>query len=125
MHTRPRFAEHEFRKARRSEPEKSCVRIARGYGLVAVRNDTIAFGSAEDHWLWFTDEQFDAFQRGIRSGVTTRLCISISPRPDGLYTMRDTGKRPSAPHLVFTAPEIAAFLEGIHQHEFDACTVTT
>jgi hypothetical protein len=67
--TRPTFDEHEFRKAKISDPDRNCVRVARRDGWVELRDDKTAFGAPGDHRLRFTDEQFDAYQAGVRVRV--------------------------------------------------------
>ncbi|GAA2801956.1 DUF397 domain-containing protein [Saccharopolyspora taberi] len=116
--TPPPFAEHDFRKATRSEPEKSCVRVARRGGWVEMRDDKTTFGAADDHRLVFTAEQFDAFLSATRLGETSGLCLEITRRADGNYTFRHSAE-PTV-ELVFTEAEVDAFRDGIDKHEFDA-----
>lgn len=118
--TRPTFAEHEFRKATRSDPDKDCVRVARSNGWVEVRDDKMPFGAPNDLRLVFTDQQFDAYLTAERSGDTTGRCIEISRRLDGLYSLRSTVLQSSgARELLFTEREIVAFRDGVARGEFD------
>ncbi|GAA1245091.1 hypothetical protein GCM10009676_33750 [Prauserella halophila] len=113
----PSFAEVEFRKATRSEPDKECVRVARRDGWVELRDDKTVFGAAEDQRLVFTAEEFDAYLAGARAGEPEGLCLEMVRRTDGTYVFR---RRGGAVELVFTAAEVAAFQDGIVKHEFDA-----
>lgn len=116
----PTFAEHEFRKATRSDPYKDCVRVARRDGWVEVRDDKTAFGAPDDVRLVFPDEQFDAYLASERSGDTSGRCIKVTRRPDGLYSFRSTVSQSSgADELLFTEREIEAFRDGVARGEFD------
>ncbi|MEV0089462.1 DUF397 domain-containing protein [Saccharopolyspora sp. NPDC050642] len=116
---RPQFAERDFRKATRSEPDKSCVRVARRDGWVELRDDKTVFGASDDHRLVFTAEEFDAFLAGAREGRTEGLCLEITRRDaDGMHVFRRRGW--AAVELVFTEAELLAFQDGIANHEFDA-----
>lgn len=112
------FAENEFRNATRSEPHKTCVRVARRDGRVEVRDDKIAFGSPEDHRLVFTDEQFDAFLQGVRAGEAAGLCLEMVRQEGDTFAFRSTVEG-SGVELIFTDAEVSAFLDGVHKHEFD------
>lgn len=117
---RPTFAEHEFRKATRSNPDRECVRVARRDGWVEVRDDKTSFGAPDDVRLTFSDEQFDAYLAGEQSGDTAGRCIEIARRPDGLYAFRSTVPQSSdARELLFTEREIDAFRDGVARGEFD------
>ncbi|MDA3645059.1 DUF397 domain-containing protein [Saccharopolyspora indica] len=116
---RPEFTEHDFRKATRSEPTKSCVRVARRGGWVEMRDDKVPFGSPEDHRLVFTAEEFDAYLTGERDRRTSGLCLEITRRDeDGLFVFRQRGR--AGVELVFTEAEVAAFRDGVAKREFDA-----
>ncbi|WP_210435098.1 hypothetical protein [Saccharopolyspora sp. ASAGF58] len=54
--TPPLSAEGEFRKAARSQPDLSCVCVARRDGWVELRDDKTVFGGPDDHRLVFTAE---------------------------------------------------------------------
>ncbi|WP_245975666.1 DUF397 domain-containing protein [Amycolatopsis palatopharyngis] len=116
--TRPTFAEVEFRKATRSDPEKQCVRVARRNGWVELRDDKTTFGAADDHRLVFTAEEFDAYLVGSRAGETGGLCLEITRREDGIHLFRRSGW--AGVELAFTEAEVAAFQDGVAKHEFDA-----
>uniref|UniRef100_UPI003F491789 DUF397 domain-containing protein n=1 Tax=Pseudonocardia sp. CA-138482 TaxID=3240023 RepID=UPI003F491789 len=114
--TPPSFAEGEFRKASASQPDKSCVQVARRGGWVEVRDDKTTFGSPADHRLVFTDTEFDAALTGLRAGTTAGLPLHITRRPDGTHTFR---RADGTTELGFTAREVTAFLDGVHAGEFD------
>lgn len=116
--SRPVFAEHEFRKAARSNPDRECVRVARGGGRVELRDDKVTFGAADDHRLVFTEAQFDAFLAGARAGDTEGLCLAMTRRADGSSVFADAAEL--SLELVFTASEVEAFLGGVARREFDA-----
>ncbi|WP_190812386.1 DUF397 domain-containing protein [Saccharopolyspora pogona] len=121
--TPPLFAEGEFRKATRSQPDLSCVRVARRDGWVELRDDKAVFGAPDDHRLVFTAEEFDAFLAGAREGRTGGLCLEITRRGvDGMYVFRRRGWE--AVELVFTEAELLAFQDGVTNHEFDAVAYT-
>jgi len=119
---RPTFEAHEFRKATRSEPDKDCVRVARRDGWVELRDDKTTFDAPDDHRLVFTAEQFDTFLNGTRAGETGGHCLEITRRADGGYAFLGTVAQASdepAPSLKFSETEVAAFLDGVAQREFD------
>lgn len=117
--TRPTFAEADFRKATRSNPDTSCVRVARRDGWVELRDDKTTFGAADDHRLIFTAEEFDTYLAGEREGQTEGLALEITRRDeDGMYLFRRSGW--AAIELVFTEAEVIAFHDGVAKHEFDA-----
>lgn len=118
--SRPTFAEHEFRKATRSDPDKDCVRVARRNGWVEVRDDKAAFGAHDDVRLVFSDEQFDAYLAGELAADANGLCIEITRRPDGLYAFRSTVPQPPGTgELLFTEREIDAFRDGVTRGQFE------
>ncbi|MGH3951876.1 MAG: hypothetical protein ACRDSE_22620, partial [Pseudonocardiaceae bacterium] len=82
----------------RSDPDKSCVRVARRDGSVEVRDDKMSFGTHYDVRLVFSDEQFDAYLAGERAGNASDLCIEIARRSDGLYSLRSTIPQPFGAH---------------------------
>jgi hypothetical protein len=114
----PRFAEREFRKATRSDPDKSCVRVARRDGWVELRDDKTAFGAADDHRLVFTAEEFDAYLAAQREARAGDLCLETVLREDGIYVFRRRGW--AGVELEFTASEMVAFQDGLAKGEFDA-----
>lgn len=120
----PHFTQNDFRKATASEADKECVRVARRDGTVELRDDKQVFGSPDDHRLVFTDDRFDAFLAGIRSGETDGRCLHMDRRPDGSYVFRAADK-PSSAELRFTATEVAAFLDGVVNREFDRLAYAT
>ncbi|MBB5154938.1 DUF397 domain-containing protein [Saccharopolyspora phatthalungensis] len=118
--TSPVFAEHEFRKASRSDPKKQCVEVARRDGWVEMRDDKLK-GTADyvTRALRFTEAEFDAFLVAAREGRTEGLCLEIGRRDeDGVYLFRRSGW--SGIELEFTEAEVVAFRDGIAKHEFDA-----
>ncbi|RKT86356.1 protein of unknown function [Saccharopolyspora antimicrobica] len=119
--TPPTFAEHDFRKASASQPNKECVRVARRDGWVELRDDKTAFGAPDDHRLVFTEAQFDQFLTSTRSGQTSGLCLEMTRRTDGMYAFRSTVPQPggTAAELTFTEAEVAAFRDGVTRGEFD------
>lgn len=60
------FAEHNFRKSGRSEPDKNCVQLARRDGVAQLRDSKAGFGAVNDGRLTVSTEQFDAFARALR-----------------------------------------------------------
>ncbi|GAA1961732.1 DUF397 domain-containing protein [Amycolatopsis minnesotensis] len=115
----PRFADHEFRKATRSEPKKECVRVARRDGWVEVRDDKLQGSPAyATRALQLTAADFDAYQRAVREGrqVGHRL-ETVRRDSDGMYIFRHLDE-PSI-ELEFTFDEVNAFLDGVVKGEFD------
>ncbi|MCO1575849.1 DUF397 domain-containing protein [Crossiella sp. SN42] len=112
------FAEDEFVKAIRSEPEKNCVQVARRDGWVEVRNSRMKWRAADDHRLRFTASQFDAYLNGVRCGQVEGQCIEIVATGNGLYLFRSTIDEQSTPALKFTTSEIEAFLGDVRDGEF-------
>ncbi|MGH3625575.1 MAG: hypothetical protein ACRDQ5_27990 [Sciscionella sp.] len=129
----PTFHAREFRKARASDPDQNCVRVARKLGWAVVWDDKLADGhTAKDallsstELLYFTDEQFDAWQAGHRIGDTEGLCLSVTEREDGLYVVRAAVPQPvDDVELAFDQHEVDAFYDGVHNHEFDAAEFAT
>lgn len=122
---RPTFAEHEFRKATRSEPNQDCVRLARRDNWVELRDDKTTFGAPDDHRLVFTADQFDALLTAIRTAQPTDgHCLHMNPLPNG--TIRFSGSpaqhssQGTEAQLNFTRDEVAAFLDGVINNEFKA-----
>ena len=113
----PLFAEAEFRKAVRSEPDKNCVMVARRGGWVELRDSKTTFGAAGDHRLVFTAEEFDAYLAGARAGRSDGLCLEITAREDGAHLFRRRGW--AGVELVFTKAETAAFQDGVANREFE------
>lgn len=120
--TPPTFAEAEFRKASKSNPNRECVRVARRDGWVELRDDKTEFGSAEDHRLVFTAAEFDAVQERYRAtGDVSGTRLEIVPR-GGLFVFRSAAPGPDGDRveLVFDRDEVDAFFDGVLKHEFDA-----
>ncbi len=115
---RPHFAAEDFRKAKASEPDKDCVRVARGSGWVELRDDKTAFGAPDDHRIVLTSAEFDRFQAGIRSGRPEGP-LRLDRQVDGTYLLRT-----EAVTLTFTEPEVRAFRSGIRNNEFDLAAYT-
>jgi len=122
----------EFRKATRSEPpDKSCVHIARGYGLVVIRDTKQEWGSENDHHIVMPAEAFDKAQTALRSAgvleadVPARVLEHSELRLVRLGADRNVMSS-TLPRdielprsLEFTDAEIVAWLHGIHNREFD------
>lgn len=121
---RPTFSEHDFRKATLSEPDRDCVQVARKGNWVEIRDDKKLFGAPDDVRLALTAEQFDTFQRGVRTGTTTGHPLHIQQRADGTYILRNTTAPPALGALQFTSSEVTAFLDGVAKHEFDLVAYT-
>jgi hypothetical protein len=128
MNGMPTFRADEFRKARASDPNQNCVRVARKLGWAVIWDDKpTGMNTVEDAFLssaellYFTDEQFDAWQDGHRHGTTQGLCLSVTERKNGLYVLRATTPQPvDGVELAFDRDEITAFYDGVDNHEFDA-----
>ena len=130
---RPQFTERDFRKATRSEPDESCVRVDRRDEWVEMRDDKTAFGATDDHRLVFSAEEFDAFLAAVRTageagylgavraGDFGDTCLEIVNRCED-YTFR---RRGGSIELAFTDVEVAAFIHGVVRGEFDQGTVPT
>jgi hypothetical protein len=118
---RPVFAEHDFRKASASKPDRQCVRVARRDGWVELRDDKTTFGAPDDVRLVFTAAQFNAVLAGLRSEDGTGLCLEITRGTDGMYAFRSTVPQPSETdaELRFTEAEVLKFLDGVACGEFD------
>jgi hypothetical protein len=69
INTRPTFTEADFRKATQSEPNESCVHVARRDRWVEVRDTKTVFGSSGDGRLAFGAEQFDNLVAWTRMGI--------------------------------------------------------
>ena len=121
--TTPNFARSQFRKGSRSAQDpQACVEVARARGWVEIRDTKQQWGSATDHRLVFTAEQFDAFlaaaDKGMTAGPTVGLCIEITRHDDGTNVFRSTVPQQHHYVLTCTDDEIAAFLHGIRHGEF-------
>jgi hypothetical protein len=114
----PPFHEGEFRKAQRSEPYKDCVHVARRAGWVALRDTKMTFGASDDHLLLLTDEEFDGYQTGVRSGQFEGHALRVTGRADGTYVFTKASSTLGV-ELIFTRSELLAFHDGIAQREFD------
>ncbi len=117
---RPTFHEADFRKARLSQPQGNCVRVARRGQWAVVRDDKTVFGSAADQWLVLTAEEFDAFQEHYRAtGEVIGTRLEIVSRGD-MFVFQSAAAGPEKVELVFDRDELAAFLDGVEKREFDA-----
>ena len=124
----PTFHAGEFRKATRSSPNQNCVRIARKLGWAVMWDDKLSdahtaevalLSSAE--LLYFTDDQFDAYQARVREGRKDGFCLSVTRRDNDLYVFRATVPQPvDGVELVFDQGEVDAFYAGVCNHEFDS-----
>ncbi|QWF78680.1 DUF397 domain-containing protein [Amycolatopsis sp. CA-230715] len=116
----PRFADHEFRKAARSEPKQNCVRVARRDGWVEVRDDKLQ-GRPEyaTRALRLTEADFDDYQMAVREGrqQVGHSLETVRRDSDGMYVFRHRDV-PSI-ELEFTFDEVNAFLDGVVKGEFD------
>jgi hypothetical protein len=123
----PLFGQHEFRKARMSDPHKDCVCVARRDGWVEIRDDKTEFDSADDHRLCFTEPQFDTYLAAIKTDdhhAETCITITISEDPT-IFTMRSTVPQSgSTDQLLFTKSEIDAFIDRVHNNEFSTLALT-
>ncbi|RDI64772.1 hypothetical protein [Nocardia pseudobrasiliensis] len=123
----PTFTAAEFRKAHASSPNQNCVRIARKDGWTAVWDDkrasdriTPASVLPADELLLFTDEQFDAYQVGVREGRTDASSLTVAHRADGMYVFRAVTAQPVPEvELIFDQAELDAFHDGVRNREFD------
>ncbi|MET8763083.1 DUF397 domain-containing protein [Lentzea sp. NPDC004782] len=115
----PVFEEADFRKSSRSNPDKDCVHVARRDGWVAVRDTKKVFGAPDDHRMWFTADQFDAFLAGLGRGELSGHCIEVVVRDDGARVFRSTVPQPSGTaELEFTIGEFFAFHASAIEGEF-------
>ena len=115
----PVFAAGEFRKATRSQPNQSCVMIARRDGWVEIRDDKLEHTVYYDTVaLRLPDAEFDAYQAAVRDGDNTEgLYLAVTRREDGHTEVRTPD---SDVVLVYTQVEIDAFHDGVIKREFDA-----
>ncbi|WP_028924173.1 DUF397 domain-containing protein [Pseudonocardia acaciae] len=110
------FGPHDFRSPSRSssDPNRTCVDLACGSGIVELRDSKVEFGSAADHRLRFTDDEFHVFQQGLRQGRTDGLPLVITERGDGWYDFRRSTSEVDAPALRFNQAEVDAFYHDVH-----------
>jgi hypothetical protein len=122
----PTFHIGMFRKARASGVNTNCVHVARHAGWVVLRNtiNPARNDDAADPQLWFTETQFDDFQRGVRSACPDGHDLAIDRCSDGTYVFRNINPQTDRPRLAltFTEGEYQAFLDGVVGHEFDQAT---
>ncbi len=129
----------EFRTATRSQPpDKDCVDIARGHGLVVIRDTKQDWGSATDAHVVLSAADFDEVQHALRDtdvrgpeipSEVLAGCVLRFDRQRRDHTVLTcavdkAGDGPSAP-LVYTDAEIVAWLDGVANHEFDQDTIAT
>ncbi|MEV6426268.1 hypothetical protein [Nocardia sp. NPDC051463] len=123
----PTFTIGEFIKAAASSPNQNCVRIARRDGWTAVWDDKLADEDTAldttvsgEQLLYFTDQQFDAFQEGLRTG---RPDLYLSTRhDDGVYVFSADAAAPQpvgGVELRFSPAEVEAFRSGVLNREFE------
>jgi hypothetical protein len=121
----PTFSLGMFRKARASGVNTNCVHIARHAGWVVIRNSKNYMGTdGGDPQLWFTEDQFDDFQSGVRSARMDGHDLVVDRCSDGTYVFRNVNPQTDRPRLalIFTEGEYQAFLDGVVEHEFDQAT---
>lgn len=121
----PTFSIGMFRKARASGVNTNCVHIARHAGWVVIRNSKNFPGhDGGDPQLWFTEDQFDDFQSGVRSDRMDGHDLVVDQCSDGTYVFRNVNPQTDRPRLAltFTEGEYQAFLDGVVEHEFDQAT---
>lgn len=124
---RPQFTEGDFRKATRSEPDRSCVRVARWREWVELRDDKTVFGAGNDCRLVLAAEEFETFLAAVRlegahlflsavrEGNVRGVSLEIVRRGD-TYVFRRSG---GTQELIFTDGEVIAFVDGVVRREFD------
>ncbi|WP_433709902.1 DUF397 domain-containing protein [Nocardia sp. CA-084685] len=124
--TQPTFTVAEFRKATFSSPNQNCVRVARRNGWTAVWDDKLAderytpeMSLPDNELLVFTDDQFDAFQVGMRAGRVEDLHLAISRRDGGYVFQAAIPQLIAGVELRFDEAEFDAFRQGVLNHEFD------
>ncbi|MFI5779745.1 hypothetical protein [Nocardia sp. NPDC051570] len=123
----PTFVAAEFRKAQASSPNQNCVRIARRDGWTAMWDDKRASDRITpttvlpaDELLLFTDEQFDAYQAGVRVGRVEAAPLTVTRRTDDMYVFRAATTQPVPDvELIFDQAELDAFHDGVRNREFD------
>lgn len=126
------LTEKSFRTATRSsdDPDNNCVAVARRGGQVFVRDTKNRFGTEDDHTFAFSAAEFGRFlaavhaagwREEIPASALDGLCIAVERR--GGYTVFRSAVPqaglPADAALWYTAGEIVAFLDGVHNHEFD------
>ncbi|MGY2063536.1 hypothetical protein ACW9HQ_52300, partial [Nocardia gipuzkoensis] len=73
-----------------------------------------------DELLLFTDEQFDAYQVGVREGRAEASALTVARRADGMYVFRAVTAQPVPEvELIFDQDELDAFHDGVRNREFD------
>ena len=118
-----RFAAPDFHPPSRSEDVNStCVDLACRDGVVELRDSKVEFGSPADHRIRLGYTEFDAFQRGVRTGHLDDLPVVVTLRADGRYELRADGR---AEVLVFNRAEIDAFYHDIHTGRYDLMRLGT
>jgi hypothetical protein len=120
----PDFAAPDFRSPSRSggQDNQTCVDLACRDGVVELRDSKVEFGSPADHRIRLRYPEFDAFQRGVRTGRLDDLPVVVTRRADGRYELRADGR---AEALVFHQAEIDAFYHDIHTGRYDLMRLRT
>lgn len=125
----PTFTARDCIKAARSAGQNSCVRIGRKNGWTAIWDDKLATADTDwaaalplDQVLMFPDQQFDTFQEALRAGVMEGQCVQIDLLPTGMYAF--TSRFPAEINnrkvaLYFDSEEFEAFMDGVHNREFE------
>ncbi|MFD0360242.1 hypothetical protein ACFQZZ_02125 [Nocardia sp. GCM10030253] len=124
----PTFTIGEFIKAAASSPKQNCVRVARRDGWTAVWDDKLADEHialdttlSGEQLLYFTDEQFDAFQDGLRAGRAEGPYLTTR-HDNGGYVFSADAAAPQpvdGVELHFSSAEVEAFRSGVLNGEFE------
>jgi hypothetical protein len=124
----PTFTIGEFIKAVASSPNQNCVRVARRDGWTAVWDDKLAGEHADldatlpgEQLLYFTDEQFDAFQADLRAGRPGGGYLSTRHgHGDYVFSADAAARQPvDGVQLHFSSAEVEAFRTGVLNGEFE------
>jgi hypothetical protein len=125
----PTFTPGDCIKAARSSAGQNCIRVGRKNGWTAIWDDKLATTDTThdtvlpaNQILIFPDDQFDAFQAALRTGSTEGQCLLITRRADAgyVFTAAASHAQPiQEAALHFDIEEFDAFMDGVHQHEFD------
>jgi hypothetical protein len=74
--------------------------------MMHVSNGTAADQLSMAHW------------RKSRASNPSGSCVEVAELPDGAIAVRNS-RHPSGPALIYTRAEVAAFLTGVKDGEFD------